>query len=152
MEELHQVHIYFTGHGVMIDGRTCMVIPHAEEDKEKPWDDRVNIFELQRYIHDELGGKKNLKVLNYFDCCRTTYVKEYKGGEEIVVMAGFAGNIYYLFGCTENSETPVKYDSTSIADQIVKGWGTVMDENSATLSRFVEKFRFARHDYMDEKE
>jgi hypothetical protein len=67
-------------------------------------------------------------------------------------MAGFAGNIYHLFGCNENSTTPVKYDSTSIADLIVKGWGTVMDENSATLVQFVEKFKFDRKDQMDEKE
>ena len=105
-KELHLVKIYYTGHGVMKDGGTCMVIPHpkpeSEEDEKRPWDDRDNIFELQFWIHNELGGKKNLKVVAYYDCCRKTYVAKTKGDDELVPMVGFAGNIYSYFGCMEN--------------------------------------------------
>ena len=101
-EELHQVQIYFYGHGYMMGGRVCMIIPHAKEEEYTWWDDRINIFELEGMIQAHLGGKNNLKVLNYFDCNRTSYNGEDgRGGGG--PSSKFAGNIYSLFSCNENS-------------------------------------------------
>jgi hypothetical protein len=55
-EELHQVQIYFYGHGYMMGGRVCMIIPHAKEEEYTWWDDRINIFELEGMIQAHLGG------------------------------------------------------------------------------------------------
>ena len=116
LKERHQVEIYFTGHGVMQNGKTCMVIPHtkAEADEKKPWDDRDNIYKLEFYIFSLLKGKKNLKVVTYFDCCRVVYVS--KCAVEPVGMDDFAGNIYVIFGCNTAAKVFVKLNSACFAN------------------------------------
>jgi hypothetical protein len=128
----------------MKKGMTCIVLPTPDENEDKTWYERINLFELEFYVTNELGRLKNLKVIVYFDCCRVDYIAKSieEKEEEVTAVDGFAGNLAFISACNKNEKVFVKKDGAdSIAYKIARKWTISSKNGYATFSDFQKDFK-----------